>query len=70
MPLTSYENKVTDTHLEYAHVFINGTIGYANAPQCYVYRYIACLVKSGTLDASSQRRDLLTSTGQKTDYTP
>ena len=36
--------KATDTYSEYVILILHGNSGYANAPHCYVYTYIACLV--------------------------
>jgi hypothetical protein len=32
------------TNTEYVILFVQGNNGYANAPQCYVYTYVAYLV--------------------------
>jgi len=40
-------SKVTDTYSEYVTLIaFHGNNGYADAPHCYVYTYIACLVIS------------------------
>jgi len=36
--------KATDTYSEYVILILHGSSVYANAPDCYVYTYIACLV--------------------------
>jgi len=36
--------KATDIHSEYVIIIFRSKNGYANAPQYYVYMYIACLV--------------------------
>jgi hypothetical protein len=39
--------KATDTHSKYVILTVfSGNGGYANAPECYVYKYIACLVET------------------------
>ena len=44
MRLVCWIIKSADTHSEYVIRIFHGTSGYANAPHCYVYTYIACLV--------------------------
>jgi hypothetical protein len=45
MRFACWITKATDTHSEYVILTVlHDNNGYANAPQCYVYTYIACLV--------------------------
>ena len=44
MRITYWIIKSTDTHSEYVMYIFRGNSGYANAPQCYVYTYVPCLV--------------------------
>jgi hypothetical protein len=43
MRIAWWVTKATDT--EYVVLLFHGNIGYTNAPQCYVYMCIACLIK-------------------------
>jgi hypothetical protein len=44
MRIACWITKATDTHSEYEIRLFHGKNGYANAPHCYVYTYIACLI--------------------------
>jgi hypothetical protein len=46
--------KATDPHSEYVTPLLHRNNGYANAPQIYVYTYIACLfnIKFGGTDSN------------------
>jgi hypothetical protein len=44
MRFACWTTKATDTHFEYVILLFHGNIGYANAPQWYVYTHIACPV--------------------------
>jgi len=42
--LMVYARAHTNTHAQYVILLFQGDSGYANAPQCYVYTYVAYLV--------------------------
>jgi hypothetical protein len=45
MHVACWVTKATDTLSEYVILLLlHGNNGYTNAPQCYVYKFIACLV--------------------------
>jgi hypothetical protein len=47
MPFACWITKATDTHSEYVNtdlLHFCGNNGFVNAPQCYVYMYIACFL--------------------------
>jgi hypothetical protein len=43
--------KATDTHPEFVILCFHGNSGYANAPRCYFYTFIACFVGIGVLSS-------------------
>jgi len=45
MRLACWMPKATDTHSEYVILSSHGKNGCTDTPQCYVHRYISCLVK-------------------------
>jgi hypothetical protein len=49
MRIAFWITRVTDTNSEYVILLFDGNNGYANASQCYVYTYFACVVCTAIL---------------------